>query len=48
MIANLADDGSLLSKAAGTTAHGGGGILSETSVEFRTLQTWIEQGAGND
>lgn len=53
MIASLADgattdDTLLVQKATGELAHGGGGVLSSSFVELKTLTTWIYQGALQD
>lgn len=42
------DSSTLLQKASGQTAHAGSGVLAESSVEFKTLAAWVEQGASNE
>ena len=35
----------LLQKGSGAVSHGGGAVLSESSIDYRILASWIEQGA---
>jgi len=35
----------LLQKASSASGHGGSAVLLESSVEFRTIASWVEQGA---
>ncbi len=35
----------LLQMASGAATHSGGGLLAESSVDYQTLEAWVEQGA---
>jgi len=38
----------LLSKGSGTEGHGGGTVITTSSVEYATIKSWVDAGAANN